>query len=67
MSTKGTPQESHDFHPSKPFDDPRIIWAAKAGHLDEGWVLPGGMRTRDRVRAQAAAVNLDALNRKAGA
>lgn len=49
----------------------RIVWgdaleyATKAGHYPqgrvfrEGWVLPGGERTQDRVRAEAAARAID--------
>ena len=55
------------------FDDPRnivvgrarIIWAMEAKTMDgtlliEGWVLPGGRRTTDRVEATLAA---DYINR----
>lgn len=45
----------------------RILWApsviSTSGlHHPEGWVLPGGARTRDEARARAAAVTVDALS-----
>ncbi len=33
----------------------------------EGWVLPGGIRTRDRARAEAAARAIDAMETNQGA
>jgi hypothetical protein len=68
MSTKGMPQASHEFH-TVSFDDPRnitvgsirIIWAKAVGHRPEGWCLPGGLRTTNRVEAHAAAMQLERL------
>lgn len=75
MSTKGMPQADHEFHPAPTFDDVRnftvgavrIIWAHKTSTQDAGWVLHGGQRTVDRMRAHAYAVEMDALCKKAGA
>lgn len=60
---------------STAFDDPRditvgkgrIIWAkacrpVEGGRQPEGWVLPGGVRTTNRLEALAAAVEMDRLS-----
>lgn len=55
--------ESYDFHQSQPFSDPRnvtvgsarVIWAKACGREPEGYVLPGGARTTNRMTAQHAA------------
>lgn len=63
MSTKGMPQESHEFHVVQAFTDhrnitfgnARVIWAKACGRHPEGYVLPGGHRTTNRMTAQHAA------------
>lgn len=62
--------KDQDYHPSPMFNDrrnitvgaTRIIWAERSGHLEAGWVLPGGLRTLDRDRAHAAAVALERVS-----
>jgi len=44
----------------------RVIWAGKTTPMDgirchEGWVLPGGFRTKDKFEAQAVAVQMAKL------
>ena len=49
--------------PSQSFSDPRnvtvgkarVIWAKACGRHQEGYVLPGGRRTQNRMTAQHAA------------
>ncbi|CAN7327371.1 hypothetical protein LJR084_001901 [Variovorax sp. LjRoot84] len=48
----------------------RVLWAKEATdtsgiHHQEGWVLPGGVRTRDSDAAHATAVSIDELSRGA--
>lgn len=48
----------------------RVLWAAAAKgtsgiHHPEGWVLPGGIRTRDEVQASAVAAAIDYLSQAA--
>jgi len=69
MSTKGMPQADHEYHVAPPFNDPRnitvgatrVVWAKATGPHSEGWVLPGGVRTQDRGRAVAHAMQMEAL------
>jgi hypothetical protein len=65
--------KDQDYHPSPMFNDrrnitvgsTRIVWAERCGHLDAGYVLPGGLRTIDRDRAHAAAVALERVSSEA--
>ncbi|MBT2326097.1 hypothetical protein J7E62_27590 [Variovorax paradoxus] len=48
----------------------RVLWAKEATdtsgiHHPEGWVLPGGVRTRDGETAHAVASAIDAFTGKA--
>jgi hypothetical protein len=65
--------KNQDYHPAPMFSDrrnitvgsTRIVWAECSGHLDAGYVLPGGLRTVDRSRAHAAAVALERVSSEA--
>lgn len=54
---------NYEHHTAPPFNDPRnvtvgyarVIWAKACGRLPEGYVLPGGARTTNRMTAQHAA------------
>ena len=57
------------FHPNNMrFGAARILWAQACTlrngmALPEGWVLPGGRRTRDAAVAMAAAEYIDRVSR----
>lgn len=41
-----------------------VPWSGNFGHyLGEGWVLPGGMRTKDKELARIIAGRIDAMNK----
>ena len=58
-----TDQDTSDSHAAPAFNDPRnvtvgkarVIWAKACGCHPEGYVLPGGHRTQNRMTAQHAA------------
>ena len=58
-----TDQDTSDSHAAPAFNDPRnvtvgkarVIWAKSCGRHPEGYVLPGGHRTQNRMTAQHAA------------
>ena len=41
-----------------------VPWSGNFGHyLGEGWVLPGGMRTKDKELAKIIAGRIDAMDK----
>lgn len=71
MNTRGTPKIGADSNDDHMLLDHRniiigkirVVWAKACGVHFEGWVLPGGQRTKDPERARACAVQMDAITR----
>lgn len=67
MEHEGWAPASFDHPKNIRVGNGRVLWAAAktctAGiHHPEGWVLPGGVRTRDEQRAKAAAAAINELS-----
>lgn len=68
MEHEGWTPASFDHPKNIEIGKGRVIWAegktcAAGIHHPEGWVLPGGLRTRDSDVAHAAAATINELSR----